>query len=185
MNVAPASGAGRIFRHTGDIDGHVKISPMRRPWMVRIVDVAAALDGIPAAVPGEVSLHVADELGPWNEGTYRLSCDGTRLTVEAAPRGPADGTDAATDRAAATDLALSIEQLSALLYGAAPPEEILRQPHGVTSTGAGAPRADAEPAGGSAAANGSPADADRAGGSAAGLMAAWFPERFLWNDWGF
>jgi hypothetical protein len=172
MNVAPASQAGRVFRHTADIDGHVKISPMRRPWMVRIVDVEAALDGIPAAVAGEVRIHVSDELGAWNEGAYLLSCDGNRLAVEAVPRGGVDGTTTNTT----TDLALSINQLSSLLYGAAPPEEILRERHGVTSPGAASFAPDA---------NGPHADSGPAGGSAGGLLATWFPERFLWNDWGF
>lgn len=168
MNVAPASRRGRIFRHTGDIEGYVKISPMRRPWMVRIVDVAGALEGIPAGTPGEVRIRVSDELGPWNEGPYRLSCDGTRLAVERVGRELQSGSSSpASARAAATadtELSLSIEALSALLYGTAPPDEILRPVHG-TQPAAEGPRAQP--------------------GAATDLLSAWFPERFLWNDWGF
>ncbi len=151
MNAAPASLRGRLFPHTGDIDGEVRVQAMRRPWMVRIVDVAAALRGIPAPAAGDLELSVSDEHCPWNRGTYRLSSSGESLEVDVNGRHTAQGDPPQPDTPSAS---VTIHQLSALLYGTHPPAEILRDAPGVTP-------------------------------AARNLLAAWFPERFLWNDTGF
>ncbi|MFW5729646.1 MAG: GNAT family N-acetyltransferase [Spirochaetota bacterium] len=151
MNAAPASLHGRLFQHTGDIDGEVRIHAMRRPWMIRIVDVVAALRGIPAPAAGELELSVTDEHCPWNNGTYRLSSAGAGLEVDVNGCNPKRDGSSHPDTPSAS---VTIQQLSALLYGTHAPAEILRTAVGATPT-------------------------------AVNLLAAWFPERFLWNDMGF
>lgn len=51
---------------------------LRDQWLVRVVDVAAALEarGYPAGVEAELHLAVEDELLPWNQGSFVLSVHG-------------------------------------------------------------------------------------------------------------
>ena len=70
---------------------------LRDALWVRLVDVPAALAARRYAAPVDVVLEVADEVCPWNAGTYRLVGDRTSATCEP--------TDAAADlRLTATDL---------------------------------------------------------------------------------
>lgn len=254
MNVAPASPHGRLFQYTGDIDGEVTVMPMRRPWMVRIIDVVAALNGIPAPAPGELTLSLTDRHCPWNDGRYRLSSDGEQLQAErvgAAEAGPGGtgarpGTGAGTETTSHTgarqalgpgtgarhgpepgvqpgssvrpnppsdarqnpepgphphsDIALTAEQLAALLYGARPPAEILTPANPAAASeeagdGAsgdrpaqatdGATRNRPARATNGASRNGPNRTPNEASAEAVELLARWFPERFLWNDWHF
>jgi predicted acetyltransferase len=49
-----------------------------RPWMLRVIDAAAAFGarGWPAYVRGSLDLLVDDAVCPWNAGTFRLAIDG-------------------------------------------------------------------------------------------------------------
>ena len=77
------------------------------PWMVRVVDVARALEtrGYPAGVEAEIDLAVEDALIPENSGPYRLRVARGRASVV---RG------AAADRRA---IALDVRALAALYTG--------------------------------------------------------------------
>jgi len=160
MNVAPAGLDGRLFVHTGDVDEDVQIRPMRRPWMVRIVDVVKALHGVHAAVAGELRLHVTDHACPWNNGIYRLASAGERLTVERAAAAEVGAT-------AHADLSLSISELTAFLYGSQPPESARGEGDSGPSSDSGSP------------------DGSGRSAEARALLQNWFPRRFLWNDWWF
>jgi predicted acetyltransferase len=50
----------------------------RQPWMLRLVDAAAAVAarGWPPHLDGEVHLELADEACPWNQGRFRLILSG-------------------------------------------------------------------------------------------------------------
>lgn len=178
MPVAPMSTTNRLYARTGDIDGHVTPEPSRRPWMVRIVDVAAALDGIPVLSEGEVTVAVTDEGGRWNTGVYTLRAGKKlTLTVERADPGAA----------AAADISLDQETLCRLLYGAADPMEIL------ATTSPGAPPTSERAAGAVAVKTGAVAARSGSHGpptstsrvEAVETLSTWFPERVFWNDWMF
>jgi predicted acetyltransferase len=67
----------------------------RAHWMLRLVDLAAALAGrpYPAEVAGEVGFTVHDAVCPWNAGGWRLAFDAGKAEVTrvaAAPPGRAD-----------------------------------------------------------------------------------------------
>lgn len=83
---------------------------LRRSWdwvtpMGRVLD-AARLDGIPAG-DGEIRIGIRDEYCPWNEGAFQFFSDGGRLVLSKANH---------------ADLELSIQGLSALIYGTHDPE---------------------------------------------------------------
>ncbi|MFP4113885.1 MAG: enhanced intracellular survival protein Eis, partial [Spirochaetales bacterium] len=83
------------------------------PWMVRIVDVEQALDGIGVSEDGLCRVAVRDEQCPWNEGVYEIASRGGRLSAKR------------TD--AAPDVELSIAALSALLYGSFRMSQVARE----------------------------------------------------------
>jgi len=61
-------------------DGHAV--PAHGTRMVRVVDVAAALRGLPFPdAAGPVTLRVVDGLAPWNDGTWHVAADGEGCTV--------------------------------------------------------------------------------------------------------
>jgi predicted acetyltransferase len=67
----------------------------RAHWMLRLVDLAAALAGrpYPAEVAGEVGFTVKDAVCPWNAGSWRLALDAGKAEVTrvaAAPAGRAE-----------------------------------------------------------------------------------------------
>lgn len=68
--------------------------------MARIVDVRG-LDGLPAG-DGHFTAQIVDEHAPWNDGTYTFTGDGGALTVR---------------QADSADCTLTIQGLTALLYG--------------------------------------------------------------------
>lgn len=60
-----------------------------KPWMVRLVDVASALDGLPAAPDGRAVIEVSDDRCRWNNGRFVLEAAGGRLRATAAAAGAA------------------------------------------------------------------------------------------------
>jgi predicted acetyltransferase len=80
-------------------------------WM-RITDVAAALPQRPYGDADAITIHVTDELCPWNEGTYVLETTGDDTTV------------ATTDSAA--DLTMPVSSLAVLLAGHRPATTLAR-----------------------------------------------------------
>jgi len=74
------------------------------PWMVRILDIEDALNDIKVKQEGSTSIKIIDEYCDWNKGNYLLECKNGKMI--------ADETDEKED------ITLSIDALSALLYGA-------------------------------------------------------------------
>ncbi len=74
------------------------------PWMVRIIEVKNALNDIKVTQEGSVTIKVKDEYCDWNNGNYLLESENGKMI--------ADETDEKED------ITLSIDALSALLYGA-------------------------------------------------------------------
>ena len=105
---------GEPFQHwLQDVGRPLKLEVFHLPWMVRVVDAAAALDGLPAAAAGEVKLQLVDEQCDWNAGVYLLAGDGGRLRAERV------GGEAAAR--------LDVKALSALAYGTLGPAELGRR----------------------------------------------------------
>ncbi|MHA2071738.1 MAG: GNAT family N-acetyltransferase [Candidatus Thorarchaeota archaeon] len=73
-------------------------------YMGRCIDVQVALEGLPAKSDGQLTFRVTDPLCKWNNQTYWIDASGGSMKVE--PIGDAD-----------TDITLTIEGVSALLYG--------------------------------------------------------------------
>ena len=72
-------------------------------WM-RVVDVEKALADRPYGARGELTIHVAaDQMCPWNDGTYLLETDGPSASVRRVDREP--------------DLTLSVNELATLISG--------------------------------------------------------------------
>jgi predicted acetyltransferase len=179
LPVGPMSSTGRIFRHTGDIEGSVRIEPMRRPWMVRLIDIPSAIDALPdpAGEAGACVVGVTDPQCEGNTGSYRIASDGQQLRCERAAGGERPAREA--DMQSGVELNLSIAGLSALVYGTQPPEEIFAGAAGEAWAKAGS-QAPAPARGATA----RPPRADT-WSQAQALLACWFPERPLWNDWMF
>jgi hypothetical protein len=74
--------------------------------MGRVLDVAG-LNGIPAG-PGAFDARIEDPLCPWNEGIWRIESQDGALQVSKTNK---------------SDCTLTIQGLSALLYGTNPPED--------------------------------------------------------------
>ncbi len=96
-----------------DVPRPLRVDIFHFPWMVRVMDVAKALEGLPAGEPGEVAVDVVDEQCEWNNGSYVLRAEGGRMRV-AKGEGPGD-------------LRMDIKALSALAYGTLPPAELERR----------------------------------------------------------
>ncbi len=79
---------------------------------VRVVDVAAALGGLPWPEPARLTLRVSDPDCPWNDGTFALEL------------GPGGATAKRAD-AAEPDAGLDVRSLAALLTGTAAPATLL------------------------------------------------------------
>ncbi len=73
------------------------------PWMVRVIDVREALEGLPAPVDGELSILVSDPQCGWNNGTYLIQATNEQLSVSSTRR--------------SAQLECTIHGLSALVYG--------------------------------------------------------------------
>jgi predicted acetyltransferase len=84
-------------------------------WMLRLVDLAGALQARPwpAGVAGRVAVRVEDPVCPWNAGTWTLELDGGQGRVEPAP---------ASTPAATAD----IRGLASLFTGFAGPDDLVR-----------------------------------------------------------
>lgn len=83
--------------------GEFQVRVDEKPWMVRVVDVAGALSGLPVGCEGRVVVRVQDDLCDWNDGVFDLVVHDGRLRAEPS--------------AAAADVALDIRGLSSLVYG--------------------------------------------------------------------
>lgn len=66
-----------------DWEIETKLSPV---FMGRVVDVAGAMEAWKPVEPQNVSvaLSVSDQHAPWNEGVWRISCEGDNIRVEKA-----------------------------------------------------------------------------------------------------
>ena len=80
-------------------------------YMARLVDVEKSVEGLPAASDGELTIKVKDTHCPWNNQSYRLVGEGSRLKVEALGN-------------AASSIKMSIGGLSALVFGAMWPADL-------------------------------------------------------------
>jgi predicted acetyltransferase len=80
------------------------------PWMVRVVDAEQALAGLPATPSGQVTFKLADPHCKWNNGTFTLDSDRHQLRVNRTQAAP--------------DTTMTIEGLSALVYGTHPVEAL-------------------------------------------------------------
>ncbi|MFP4643930.1 MAG: enhanced intracellular survival protein Eis [Spirochaetales bacterium] len=113
------------------------------PWMVRIVDVIPALEGTRVGYPeGTTCIRVDDLQCEWNNRVFRLESNTGQLHIEEASDAPADVT-------------LSIEQLSALLYGVRPAFRYRRTPDELPNT------------------------------ATSSLLTGWFSNKAVRNDWFF
>jgi predicted acetyltransferase len=81
-------------------------------YMARCMDVQVALEGLPARSDGQLTFRVRDPLCDWNDQTYWVDASGGNMKVE--PIGDAD-----------TGTTLTIEGLSALLYGTMSADDLL------------------------------------------------------------
>ena len=77
--------------------------------MGRVIDVAGALEGLPAPVDGRLVIEVADAQCDWNNGRYLLQSENGRLSATPTTQPAQDS--------------MTIEGLSALVYGALPAAE--------------------------------------------------------------
>ncbi|MFW9802034.1 MAG: enhanced intracellular survival protein Eis [Candidatus Thorarchaeota archaeon] len=73
-------------------------------YMARCIDVQNALEGLPAKSDGQLTFQVTDPLCKWNNQTFWVDASGGSMKVE--PIGEAE-----------TSTSLTIEGISALLYG--------------------------------------------------------------------
>jgi predicted acetyltransferase len=83
-------------------------------WMLRLVDLSAALSARPwpAGVAGQVELRVEDQVCPWNAGGWRLELAGGQGRVEPTASTPAASAD--------------IRGLASLFTGFAGPDDLVR-----------------------------------------------------------
>lgn len=113
------------------------------PWMVRIVDLVPALDGTHVGYPeGSLRIGVDDQQCDWNNGTYLFEASGGVLHVQ--PQHDSE-----------PDVRLSIEQLTALLYGLRPAFRHRRAPGPLPDT------------------------------AVHSLLTGWFSSKTIRNDWFF
>jgi len=88
----------------------IKVDIHQFPWMVRIIDVEDALNNIEINEQGSLIIRVEDKFCDWNNKTFKLENENNSLKVEE------------TDQK--EDLIISIDGISALLYGAYSLEEL-------------------------------------------------------------
>ncbi|MCP5094352.1 MAG: GNAT family N-acetyltransferase [Chloroflexi bacterium] len=81
--------------------------------MGRVIDVVGALIGLPAPMAGELVIDVTDEQCAWNNGRYKVVAANGRLSATT------------TDQSA--HLHLTIQALSALIYGALSVNELVHR----------------------------------------------------------
>ncbi|MCP5098544.1 MAG: hypothetical protein GY943_23590, partial [Chloroflexi bacterium] len=81
--------------------------------MGRVIDVVGTLADLPAPIAGELVIGVTDEQCAWNNGRYNVVAENGRLSTTP------------TDRSA--DLHLTIQALSALVYGALSADELVHR----------------------------------------------------------
>ena len=89
----------------------VEVTMKAAPWMVRIIDIPGAFEGIPARTKGSCVIEVSDRRCPWNDGVYELSCDGKRLSAVRTERKP--------------QMATVVDALTAMLYGSFPVRQVI------------------------------------------------------------
>jgi predicted acetyltransferase len=80
------------------------------PWMVRVVDAEKTVAGLPATQPGQITFKLVDPLCKWNNGTFTLASERRQLKISRTQ--------------AAAETTMTIEGLSALVYGTHPVEAL-------------------------------------------------------------
>jgi predicted acetyltransferase len=79
-------------------------------YMVRVVDVEAAIADLPAHLEEKVTLTITDPFCDWNNGTFTIYCQDGKLTAKRTQANP--------------DAITTIQGISALVYGTLNVEEI-------------------------------------------------------------
>ena len=87
-------------------DRNIPTIRARRSYMARVIDVERAIEGIPSHTEGEVYLQVQDKQLDWNNQTFRIYQEGSALHAESFEE-------------AECDILVSIEGITALIYGTA------------------------------------------------------------------
>jgi predicted acetyltransferase len=82
----------------------------KTPWMVRVIDVAGAIDNLPGTGNKEITLEVTDAECPWNNGGVSIGSKENRLQV--------------TKYEGTCIVKATIQALSSLVYGTMPLAEI-------------------------------------------------------------
>lgn len=93
-------------------------STMTEPWMVRVIDVVEALNGLPMDCEPFI-FAISDPFCIWNEGVFGVNSDRGRLTVKRYGNG--DFQDLAID------FRTTIAGISALIYGTSAIEELVQK----------------------------------------------------------
>ena len=101
-----------LFSWLRDTMDEIQLTMDHKPWMVRVVDVASALDGLPAA-DGTLKLQIEDPWCEWNRGVYSVEGSNGRLTVSRTSGTPTACAD--------------IRGLSALAYGTLDAAELIHR----------------------------------------------------------
>lgn len=80
------------------------------PWMVRVIDVKNALTDLPSSGTAEITIQVSDPNCKWNNGLFTIQSKDNRLKVRKGSGTP--------------NVKMTIEGISALVYGTLPVEEL-------------------------------------------------------------
>ena len=94
-----------------DLVRNVELKVIREvPWMVRVVDVIEGVRDLPASGEDFLTVEIKDELCDWNNGIFFIRSEDNRLH--------------ATKSSGKPIVKLSINALTALVYGTQPLEEL-------------------------------------------------------------
>ncbi|MCD4650282.1 MAG: GNAT family N-acetyltransferase [Candidatus Cloacimonetes bacterium] len=107
----PVPGDAPFYTWFKDADTNPEATLTCSPWMVRVMDIPVALEGLPATDSGEITIKVTDPTCDWNNGAYLLVSDGETLSAESV--------------STSADCHLTIEGLSTLVYGSMNIEELV------------------------------------------------------------
>jgi predicted acetyltransferase len=98
-------------------------SQLSEPWMVRVIDIFSALQGLPITC-STITIAISDPHCHWNEGIFSINGDRGQLTVKRH-----NNEDIKT---IAIDFSTTITGISALIYGTQSPAELIHQ-HQITN----------------------------------------------------
>jgi predicted acetyltransferase len=90
---------------------HIKMKPYNIN-MVRIINARKAIDGVPTKIEGELAIEISDAQIDENNQIFTLSSDGKQLTMKP------------NKKKQKIDAGLTIQGLTALLYGLLPVDEL-------------------------------------------------------------